>query len=355
MARKAKVSEDIVETDRVAGQPHPRETFRLCRPGRSARPCRARHPQRAPPQGWLIGGPPGIGKATLAYRIARYLLRYGATASRTGRSGRRRRTIPSSLQVKAGAHPGLLVLKRGVNPDTGKLMTVLAVDEIRKLGGFFGMTSGAGGWRVAIVDTCRRLERCRGQRALEAAGRAAAARNASSSRPCAGAPAADHPFALPAPAAAPPATMRNSTSELAHRLPDLSPQERAHLARLSGGSIGAALRLAGDEGLMLASEAEQLIDRAARPMSRRSSPWPTGSDASMTASTNSGVSWVKPCAIASARGPATAHRVSIAGSRSGNGSKRVSGAPPDCISIRARRSFRRRRCWRKPVAAAGFR
>ena len=32
-------------------------------------------------------------------------------------------------------------------------MTVLSVDEIRRLAGFFGMTSGAGGWRVAIVDT----------------------------------------------------------------------------------------------------------------------------------------------------------------------------------------------------------
>ena len=62
------------------------------------------------------------------------------------RSGRARRSA-------AGAHPGLLVLKRGVNPKTGKLMTVLSVDEIRRLAGFFGMTSGAGGWRVAIVDT----------------------------------------------------------------------------------------------------------------------------------------------------------------------------------------------------------
>jgi DNA polymerase-3 subunit delta' len=45
------------------------------------------------------------------------------------------------------------VLKRAINPKTGKLMTVLSVDEIRRLANFFGMTSGAGGWRVAIVDT----------------------------------------------------------------------------------------------------------------------------------------------------------------------------------------------------------
>ena len=88
----------------------------------------------------------------MAYRIARYLLAYGATAI-----GPEDLSVPqdnaAARQVAAQSHPGLLVLKRGINPKTGKLMTVLSVDEIRKLAGFFGMTSGAGGWRVAIVDT----------------------------------------------------------------------------------------------------------------------------------------------------------------------------------------------------------
>ena len=35
-----------------------------------------------PPQGWLISGPPGVGKATFAFRIARYLLAFGATRLR---------------------------------------------------------------------------------------------------------------------------------------------------------------------------------------------------------------------------------------------------------------------------------
>jgi len=60
---------------------------------------------------------------------------------------------PATRQVAAQSHPGLLVLKRAVNPKTGKLMTVLSVDEVRRLADFFGMTSGAGGWRVAIIDT----------------------------------------------------------------------------------------------------------------------------------------------------------------------------------------------------------
>ena len=87
-----------------------------------------------PPQAWLIAGPPGIGKATLAYRIARYLLAYGATRQRRRTICRCRPTIRSRCRSRPASHPGLLVLKRGVNPETGKLMTVLSVDEIRQPG-----------------------------------------------------------------------------------------------------------------------------------------------------------------------------------------------------------------------------
>jgi DNA polymerase-3 subunit delta' len=54
-------------------------------------------------------------------------------------------------------------------------------------------------------------------------------------------------------------------TELETRLPDMKANERSELARLAGGSIGAALRLAGDDGLMLAGEADRLIDRADSP------------------------------------------------------------------------------------------
>ena len=68
------------EPDRVAGYAHPRATYNLI--GQDAALARAARAIRAgrPPQAWLITGPPGIGKATLAYRIARYVLRYGATS-----------------------------------------------------------------------------------------------------------------------------------------------------------------------------------------------------------------------------------------------------------------------------------
>ncbi|HEY5338620.1 MAG TPA: DNA polymerase III subunit delta', partial [Rhizomicrobium sp.] len=216
-----------------------------------------------PPQGWLIAGPPGVGKATMAFRIARYLLRYGATSE-----GPDDLSLPAddpvAQQISAGGHPGLLVLQRGVNEKTGKPMTVLGVDEIRKLAGFFGMTSGAGGWRVAIVDTADDMNDAAANALLKALeeppGRAMLM------------------LLTNAPGRLLP-TIRSRCQrldlrplgeselleELRTRLPDLNDGERAILAKLSGGSIGAALTLAGDDGLALATEAEQLIDRAASP------------------------------------------------------------------------------------------
>src|SRR5438067_1141115 len=117
MAKRAR-EEDIVETDRNAGQPQPRETLTLIRPEEAlARAARAIRGAR-PPQAWLIAGPPGIGKATFAYRVARYLLLYGA-----GDKGPEDLAVPqndtTARLVRAGSHPGLLVLKRGLN-DEGK-------------------------------------------------------------------------------------------------------------------------------------------------------------------------------------------------------------------------------------------
>ena len=111
MAKRTR-SEDIEETDRVEGHKHPRENFRLA--GQDAALARAARAIRGgkPPQAWLIAGPPGIGKATLAYRIARYCLKYGATADGAGRSvraGERSGFAPGRGRRRI---PGLLVLKR---------------------------------------------------------------------------------------------------------------------------------------------------------------------------------------------------------------------------------------------------
>src|ERR1700754_1936748 len=238
----AKRSAEPSDSDRIEGFAHPREVHALLGQDEGlARAARALRSGR-PPSAWLITGAPGIGKATLAYRIARYLLAHGATDA-----GAEDLSLPpedpTARQVMAQSHPGLLVLKRAVNPKTGKLMTVLSVDEIRRLADFFGMTSGAGGWRVAIVDTADDMNDNAANALLKLLEEPPA--NAMllllSNTPG---------RLLP--------TIRSRCQRLELRpredvamnsvlsqfLPDMSATERASLIRLSGGSPGAALTLA---------------------------------------------------------------------------------------------------------------
>ncbi|MDA0339056.1 MAG: DNA polymerase III subunit delta' [Proteobacteria bacterium] len=120
------------------------------------------------PHGWLIAGPKGIGKATLAYRFARFLL---AEQERGGGDAGlfRDSTQPDSLDVdpeshtarmmiQAG-HPGLRVVERSWDEKNKRLRSDILVYDVRRLHGFFGMTASAGGWRVAIVDAADEMNR----------------------------------------------------------------------------------------------------------------------------------------------------------------------------------------------------
>jgi DNA polymerase III subunit delta' len=111
------------------------------------------------PHAWLIGGAQGIGKATLAYRMARFAL---AHRDALAADVQRAETLwvdpsdPVARHVAAGAHGGLLTLERSLN-DKGVMRTVITVDETRETISFFGSTAAVEGWRVCIVDTVDEL------------------------------------------------------------------------------------------------------------------------------------------------------------------------------------------------------
>src|SRR5271155_2902656 len=107
------------------------------------------------PHAWLIGGAQGIGKATLAYRMARFVLAHPdplAAAVQRADSLNVNTSDPAARRIAAGAHGGLLVLQRTAN-DKGVMRTVITVDETRETISFFGSTAAAEGWRGGIVGT----------------------------------------------------------------------------------------------------------------------------------------------------------------------------------------------------------
>jgi DNA polymerase III subunit delta' len=111
---------------------------------------------------WLIGGPPGIGKATLALRFARFVLANPDPRAPEVQKATSLAVDPASpvaRRIAAQAHSDLLVLERTLNEQTGKLYTVIRVDDVRRTVSFFGSTAGEGGWRIAIVDAVDDLQR----------------------------------------------------------------------------------------------------------------------------------------------------------------------------------------------------
>ena len=111
------------------------------------------------PHAWLVGGAQGTGKATLAYRLARFVLTHPdptSSAVQNAETLEVESNHPVARQVAAGSHGGLLTLERTAN-EKGVMRTVITVDESRETISFFGSTAAVAGWRVCIVDTVDEL------------------------------------------------------------------------------------------------------------------------------------------------------------------------------------------------------
>jgi len=164
MSRAPKVAlEDRPEPDRVTGAPHPRETRRLIGHSVAENIFLEAFNSGKLHHGWMITGPLGFGKATLAWKIARFLL---ATPEDDGGMFAAPAPVtlniaddhPVSHRLLALSEPRLYLLRRAWDDAARKLKTTIGVDEVRKMKSFFMLSAADGGRRVAIIDAVDEMQ-----------------------------------------------------------------------------------------------------------------------------------------------------------------------------------------------------
>lgn len=123
----------------------------------------------AVPHAMIFNGTVGIGKSTMAFRLARYLLKHGITdesqdslfgdASASADSLSIPFDDPTFSRVISGGHPDLLTIERQTDAKKGTKKSTVDVETARKVAPFLRMTSSDGGWRVVIIDDADTMNR----------------------------------------------------------------------------------------------------------------------------------------------------------------------------------------------------
>ena len=204
---------------------------------------------------WLLTGPHGVGKATLAFRFARRLFA-GAPVGASLAIDERDKIF---RRVAAGSHADLLTVEREWDAKKKKLRGEIVVDDVRRIAEFLHLTPAEGGWRVVVLDGAEDLNRSAANALLKvleepppravlllvcsAAGRLLPTIRSRCRR-----------LRLPA-------LGEDAMSELLARyLPETAEEERGRLATMAEGSIGRALALAEGGGVAVADLVGKVLD-----------------------------------------------------------------------------------------------
>ena len=155
MARAPKLEEERPPYDALDGVPLPRETSILVGHRAAEQTLLDAYRSGRMHHAWIVAGERGIGKATLAFRFARFVFAHPdpdapEVAAAADLSAPEH---PAARRVAVGAHGNLLHLQRDWNEKTGRHRTELLVESVRRIIPFLGSTASEEGWRVVIVDT----------------------------------------------------------------------------------------------------------------------------------------------------------------------------------------------------------
>ncbi|MEE8548209.1 MAG: DNA polymerase III subunit delta', partial [Alphaproteobacteria bacterium] len=111
---------------------------------------------------WLITGMRGIGKATLAYRFARFVLAGGGEGDLFAGTPTSLYVAPEHpvfRRIAAGSHGDLKSLARGYDQERNRTRSEIVIGDVRGIGAFLSLTAAEGGWRVVVIDGAEDMNR----------------------------------------------------------------------------------------------------------------------------------------------------------------------------------------------------
>ena len=150
------------ESDAFPGAPHPRHAARLVGHAAAEASMLEAYREGRLAHAWLIGGREGIGKATLAWRFARFVLANPDPFAPAVQVATDLAVSPQHVaarQLAALSHPDFALARREWNPKSKTHYTEIRVEDLRSSLNIFHMSAAFGGWRVAIVDSAEDLNR----------------------------------------------------------------------------------------------------------------------------------------------------------------------------------------------------
>jgi DNA polymerase-3 subunit delta' len=153
-------ADETPESDAAPGAPHPRHADILIAHQAAEAEMLAAYRSGRLAHAWLIGGPEGVGKATLAWRFARFLFANpdpGAPEMRAARDLAVDPKSPAARHLAALAHPDFSLVRRAWDVEKKRHFTEIKVDHVRAALQVFQMAPAFGGWRVCLVDCAEDL------------------------------------------------------------------------------------------------------------------------------------------------------------------------------------------------------
>jgi DNA polymerase III subunit delta' len=155
-------SDELPEADALPGAPHPRHVTSLIGHESAEAELLSAYREGRLAHAWLIGGRQGIGKATLAWRFARFVLANPDPAAKAVREAADLHVDaahPAARLLAQIAHPDFALIRREWQGATKKLASEISVEAVRLGLQVFQLSAAFGGWRIAIVDSAEDLNR----------------------------------------------------------------------------------------------------------------------------------------------------------------------------------------------------